>query len=184
MKKLNPASFISVFILGFLFWMVITGQITAIFRNEASLQVIVAGLVVSAAVSLFSARFFIHEKAFHLCNPARLVNLIFYCVCIFPVELVKANVDMAFRALSPALRINPGIVRVPVDLKSEYGQAMLADSITLTPGTVTMAAVKDGEDGDRTCFYIHWINVESQEPEEAGEKIKGNMERAIRRIWE
>lgn len=184
MKKLDVASFFSVFIVGYIFWMLITGQIVSIFTGEASVQILVAGVVVCALVSLFSARFFVHEKAFHLFNPVRLLNLLVYCLFIFPVELIKANVDMAVRALSPRMKINPGIVRVPVDLKSEYAQAMLADSITLTPGTVTMAAVQDTGDDNKTCFYIHWIDVASEEPEEAGEMIKGRMERAIRRIWE
>ncbi|MCR5302991.1 MAG: Na+/H+ antiporter subunit E [Lachnospiraceae bacterium] len=184
MKKLNAASFAAVFILGYLFWLLITGQIIAIFSGTASGQILIAGVVVCAVVAFFSAGFFIHEKAFHLLNPMRLVMFLGYCICIFPIELIKANVVMAVRALSPKLDIKPGIVKVPVDLKSEYAQAMLANSITLTPGTVTVDIAEDTEEDGRTYFYIHWIEVETEEPEEAGEKIKGTMERALRRVWE
>ena len=108
------------------------------------------------------------------------MNLLVYCIFIFPVELVKANIDVAKRALSPKLPVNPGIVRVPVDLTSEYGQAMLANSITLTPGTITMDIAEcDGQ----TWYYIHWIDVKSAEPAEAGEQIKGTLERGVGRIW-
>ena len=72
-------------------------------------------------------------------------------------------------------------MKVPVGLKSEYAQAMLADSITLTPGTITVDTVE--EDG-KDYYYIHWIDVASEDPEEAGEAIKGTLEKWVRRIWE
>ena len=99
---------------------------------------------------------------------------------IFPWELIKANWDMARRALSPKLRINPGIVRVPVDVPTEYGKTMLANSITLTPGTITMDI---DESGGQTWYYIHWIDVQETERTAAGEMIKGRMEKWVRRIW-
>ncbi len=142
---------------------------------------LIAGAVVSAAAALFSARFFIHESPFYLCNPVRFLKLIAYCFGAFVVELTKANVDVARRALSPSLPVKPGIVKVPVGLKSEYAQAMLADSITLTPGTITVDTVE--EDG-KDYYYIHWIDVASEDPEEAGEAIKGTLEKWVRRIWE
>ena len=97
------------------------------------------------------------------------------------MALIKANLDVAFRSLSPRLKINPGIVKVPVGPESDYGQAMLANSITLTPGTITMDAAEDEE--GRTWFYIHWINVTETDSEKAGEAIKGSLERGVKRIW-
>lgn len=178
--KRTLSGFLATALLCWLFWLLITGQVTAIFRGEVSLEVLTAGVVVSLAVSWFSSRFFIHSRAFHLFRPDRLVNLLVYCFFIFPVELVKANIDVAKRALSPKLPVNPGIVRVPVDLEGEYAQAMLANSITLTPGTITMDIV---ECEGQTLYYIHWIDVQSTDPAEAGEQIKGTLERAVRRIW-
>ena len=108
--------------------------------------------------------------------------MIWYSVIIFGWELIKANVDVAKRALKPGpLNIHPGIVKVPVDLTSEYGISMLANSITLTPGTITMDIAEDRK--GRKWFYIHWIDVAEQDPEKAGDAIKGTMEKWIRRIW-
>jgi len=180
-KKTSVPAVLSTGILCYLFWLVITGQLVSIIRGEPSIQVIVFGLVVSFFVALFSARFFIHEKAGYLWHPARFFKLLFYCIITFPIELFKANIDVAFRALNPRLPINPGIVKVPTDLKSDYAQAMLADSITLTPGTITMAIA---EEEGKTNYYIHWINVQTEDPEEAGDAIKGTLEKAIRGIWE
>ncbi len=146
MKKASSSSVISTFIVCFIFWLLITGQLSAIFKGQVSLEVLIAGVLVCLLAALFSARFFIHEKAFWLCQPARLGNFLLYCIVIFPIELVKANVDVAIKALTPGLKIEPGIVKVPVSLKSEYGQAFLANSITLTPGTITMDIAEDLEE--------------------------------------
>ena len=139
-----------------------------------------AGAVVSALVAWFSARFFVHERPFGFFGK-RFFILIWYCVAIFPWELLKANWDMAKRALSPRLNINPGIVRVPVEVPTEYGKTMLANSITLTPGTITMDI--DEREG-RCWYYIHWIDVQETDHEKAGEAIKGRMEKWLRRVWQ
>ena len=70
---------------------------------------------------------------------------------------------------------------VPSDLTKDYGEAMLANSITLTPGTITLdIAEQDG----KNYYYIHWIDVAETDRDKAGEVIKGRMENWIRRIWE
>ena len=173
MQKTKFPAVVATFVVCFAFWVLLTWSFT--------MQELIAGGVVSLAVALFAARFFIHEKAFWFLNPLKLLSGLFYWVCIFPVELVKANVDMAKRCFGGCKKINPGIVKVPVDLKSDYGQAALANSITLTPGTITMETTE--EDG-KTYFYIHWIDVTATEEEAAGEAIKGTLEKGLRRVWE
>ncbi len=179
MKKATLPGIISTAIVCYVFWLLLTGQLVDLIKGEPAPQLLIAGVIVSIGVALFTARFFIHEKAFYLFNPVRFISLIGYFF-IFLVELTKANVDVAIRALSPKLRVNPGIVKVPVELKSEYGESMLANSITLTPGTITMDIAEQDE---KTWYYIHWIDVKDEDPEKAGEAIKGTLERGVRRIW-
>jgi len=136
--------------------------------------------VVSLAAALFASKFFIHEDAFWLFKPAKLGALIMY-VFTFLRELVKANVDVAKRVFGGCKDVNPGIVKVPVDLKGDYAQAMLANSITLTPGTITMDIA---EQEGKTYYYIHWIDVAETDREKAGELIKGSLEKGIGRIWQ
>ena len=181
MKKTNVPALISTAIMLFIFWLLLTGQIVAIFRGEASAEVLIAGVAVSLLVALFTSRFFIHNSAFWLFNPVRLLTFIFYSLVIFMWELLKANWDVARRALSPSLKVNPGIVKVPTELKEDYALSMLANSITLTPGTITMDIA---DQGGKTWYYIHWIDVKTQDPAAAGDEIKGTMEKWIRRIWE
>ena len=173
MRKTSFPAVLATFVVCFLFWIALTWSF--------AVQELAAGAVVSLAVALFSARFFIHEKAGWLFNPAKFFSMLGYWLGVFPVELVKANVDMAKRCFGGCKNINPGIVKVPVGLKSDYGQAALANSITLTPGTITMDVAE--EDG-QTYYYIHWIDVTAPSGEEAGEAIKGRLERGVRRVWE
>ncbi|MCL1905824.1 MAG: Na+/H+ antiporter subunit E [Clostridiales bacterium] len=172
MPKTNFASLVSTFMLCFGFWLLITWSLAP--------QEMIAGAVISLAAAWFCGRFFIHAKPFYLFNPTKLLALKFYCLVTFPVELFKANWDMAKRALSPNLNINPGIVKVPSELQSEYALSMLANSITLTPGTITMDIA---EQEGKNYYYIHWIDVSETEREKAGDSIKGALESGIRRIW-
>ena len=181
MKKTTFAAFIATFIVCCIFWLLITGQIVSIFQGEASWQILVAGGVVSVLVSLFAARFFIQEKAFRLFNPVRFFLLLFYCIFIFGWELIKANVRMAIRAFGSTKNLKPGFVKIPTKLKSDYALSMLSNSITLTPGTITMDVV---EQEGKNYLYVHCIDAEKEDMEKAGNDIKGAMEKWIRRIWE
>lgn len=172
MKKATFPAFLSTFVLCAAFWLLLTGSFDK--------QELIAGAIVSVAVALFSARFLIHESAFWLFNPVKFFSLLIYSVIIFPWELLKANLDVAFRAFSAGPNVNPGIVKVPVGLTSDYGKAMLADSITLTPGTITVDI--DDIDG-QTYYYIHWIDVKETDEKKAGDIIKGTLENWVRRIW-
>ena len=171
-RKATFGAWFATFVLCYFFWILLTGSF--------AWQELVAGAVVSAGVALFSARWFVHESPGRFFGK-RLFILFWYCVAIFPWELIKANCDMAKRALSPKLKINPGIIKVPVDVPTEYGKTMLANSITLTPGTIT---VDIDEHEGQTWYYIHWIDVVETDRAAAGEIIKGRMEKWLRRIWQ
>ena len=173
MQKTKFSAVAVTWLVCFAFWILLTWSFTA--------QELIIGAVVSLIVALFSARFFIHENPFWFFNPAHLFGAIGFWCGTFVVEMVKANVDMAKRCFGGCKNIQPGIVKIPVGLKSDYGQAALADAITLTPGTITLDIA---EQGDQTWYYIHWIDVTTEDPEEAGEAIKGRLERGLRRVWE
>lgn len=57
-------------------------------------------------------------------------------------KIIQANIDVALRVLNPKLPINPGFIKVKVDSKDKLYKLMLANSITLTPGTLT-CEIKD-----------------------------------------
>ena len=173
MQKTTFPAFIVTFLVSYAFWILLSWSFSA--------QELTAGAVVCLAVALFSARFFIHTESFSFFNPLRLFVALFYWLGVFMVELFKANWDVAKRCYGGCKNVNPGFVKVPVDLKTDYGQAALANSITLTPGTITMEIT---EEEGQTYYYNHWIDVTKPSGKEAGDAIKGTLEKWVRRIWE
>ena len=91
-------------------------------------------------------------------------------------EIVRANVDVAYRVLHPGLPIRPGIVAIKTGLTQDIAKMVLANSITLTPGTFTLDIVDD-------TLLIHWIVVRSEDPEEAARAIGGRFERYLRMVF-
>lgn len=172
MQKTKLPAVISTFVICYLFWLLLTWSVAA--------EQLIAGAVASLLAALFSARFFIHERAFWFFNPLKLLAGVFFWLGTFMAELVKANWDMAKRCYGGCKNVDPGIVKVPSELKSDYGQAGLANAITMTPGTITMEIAE--EDG-QVYYYIHWIDAKC-DGAEAGEIIKGRLEKGLRRVWE
>lgn len=100
--------------------------------------------------------------------PKRILYALMY-VPVFLWAVVKSNFDVALRVLAPTLPINPGLVRVKTKLKSRMGRLILASSITLTPGTITVDM-----EGDE--LVIHWINRTSTDMEKVTKEIVGGFE--------
>jgi multicomponent Na+:H+ antiporter subunit E len=101
----------------------------------------------------------------------------FIYLFVFIIELIKANIDVTRRVLTPSLPINPGIVKVKTKLKSKMARLILADSITLTPGTFTLQV-----EGD--TFYIHWINVDVDDVEKATEELVRKFEKNLEVLYD
>ena len=101
----------------------------------------------------------------------------FLYVFVFLWEMVKANVDVALRVINPKIPINPGIVEVPTKLKTNAAKLALANSITLTPGTLSVDVIDDK-------LYIHWIYVKTQDPAKTAAEISAVFEKYIKEIFE
>lgn len=86
------------------------------------------------------------------------------------LEIVKANLDVARRVLHPKMPIHPMIVRVRSGQRSAVGRVLYANSITLTPGTITV-----GVEGDD--LIVHALSAEAAEGVETGD-----MERRVRAV--
>jgi multicomponent Na+:H+ antiporter subunit E len=83
-------------------------------------------------------------------KPYILLNYLFNLV----IDIVRANINVAKIVLSPRMPISPGMVRYRTKLKSDVGKVMLATSITLTPGTLTVDV-----EGDE--FLVHVLTKEN-----------------------
>jgi len=148
-------------------WLVVTWDL--------DVQVVAVGVGVSILVAaLFGRTFGRHPE--RIFNPRRWLYFILY-IPYFLWYCVKANLDVAYRVINPNMPIRPGIVKVRTDLKTDLAKTFLANSITLTPGTLTVDI--DGQD-----LYIHWINITTDDAGEQTATIVKRFEGMLRRIFE
>jgi len=157
----------ALFVFAFLFWLAVTWSF-----DVAS---VVTGAVVSALLVLLLAGIGLEEAPL-LLLPQRLLWALAY-VPVLLLYVVRANLDVAYRVLHPALPIRPGIVRARTSLKTEAGRVLLANSVTLTPGTLSVDLTGD-------VLYIHRIHVPEEDPDGDTERSLARFETFIRRIFE
>ena len=161
------------FAVGFVIWLLLTWPLA---DGKVQWQVVIAGVIASAVAALL-----FHEilpKEHHVfSSPVRVFWLLAYIPVLF-YYIILANFDVVYRALHPRMPINPGIVKIRTRLKSESGVTALANSITLTPGTLTVDLTDDG------YLYVHWINVTSTGVEDATRKIVKELEWFLQKIFE
>jgi multicomponent Na+:H+ antiporter subunit E len=159
--------YFTLFILSLIFWLLLTFDFT--------ISNLIVGAVSSIICALFFGRVFI-TNVYKLLEPKRYYWFIIY-LFIFIWECIKANFDVAYRVLHPAMPIRPGIVKVKTTLKSDMAKMLLANSITMTPGTISVDIIDD-------YLYIHWIYIRSEDPEVYTGMITGAFEKYIKRIIE
>ena len=95
-------------------------------------------------------------------------------------QIAKSAFYVSGLSVSAKRKADPSNVWFRADYDNPAARAMLANSITLTPGSITMdiAEVKG-----QTYYYIHWINVTTQDHKAAGDAIKSKLEKGVGRIW-
>jgi multicomponent Na+:H+ antiporter subunit E len=157
------------FILAFLVWAFLTWPL--------DLPHLLIGIFVCGFVAFMTGDMFVKRP--HIFKHASRYFWFLYYVPLFIWECLKANLDVAYLVAHPDLPINPGIVKVKTTLKSDTALTFLANSITLTPGTMSVDI--DPENG---FLYIHWINVKDKDIEKASEIIVKTFEDILKRIFE
>jgi multicomponent Na+:H+ antiporter subunit E len=166
-------------IVAFIFYLLLTlgsGTIGA-----WSLEEWISGAVLSLIVGAIASRVAFNRKepgkknSFRMLNPLRLLLFLVYLIGPFLWAMAKANLDVAYRVITGKIR--PGIVRVSSGLTTDFGITLLANSITLTPGTLSVDV--DEESGD---LFVHWINVRDVDP--SAKAVCGSFPDWARRIAE
>jgi multicomponent Na+:H+ antiporter subunit E len=145
-----------------IFWVLLNGSLAS--------DILVVGLIAAFIIALLFHDGRAAFSEFRATPPAIRAAVIY--VFYFLKELVKSNLRLAAIVLSPSLPVKPGIVKVRTKLKSRMGRLLLANSITLTPGTLTVELA--GE-----WLYIHWVTVESVDIDAATESIVAGFERYL-----
>ena len=161
------------FILALIIWILVAWPFV---DGKIDVQVLIAGVIAAAIVAILFHEILPKEHRVFI-SPVRIFWALVY-VPVFFYYVIMANFDVVYRALHPKMPIKPGIVKIKTILKTESGITALANSITLTPGTLTVDLTDDG------FLYVHWINVKSDDIEEATKFIAKRFEWFLKRIFE
>lgn len=135
------------FLLFFAVWVILNGKVT--------LEICLFGLGISAALFYFICKYMDYSLRSEMLL-FRLIPLFFQYFWVLVQEIVKANVAVFKLIMSPELQPEPAIVYFDTDLKTGLAKVLLANSITLTPGTITVS-VEDNR------FCVHCLDKELAE---------------------
>ena len=160
-------SFFWLFCFLVILWLILTSTFNS--------QEFLLGISICFIIALITHKFYI-KLGFPSINFKRFYFFVIYILVLF-YEIVKANLDVALRIIRPSLPINPGVVIIKTRLKSDIAKTILANSITLTPGTFTLDI-----QGDK--LLIHWIDVEATDIEAATNIIGERFEKYLRIIFQ
>ncbi len=128
-------------VLYFVLWIIFNGRITG--------EICVFGVIIAALLCAFTCRFMDYSIRKELWLYRKLGRLLQYVV-ILVIEVVKANLGTVRLILTQKEEIEPVLARFQSDLKSPLTQTLLANAITLTPGTITVTL----ENGDYTVHCL------------------------------
>ena len=132
-------------------------------------------LAVIGVAALVVAALFASARRLPRITPRRIVYAIGYLFYLLGA-ILRSNIDVALRVVRPRIPIDPGIVSVQTRLRSPMGRTVLANSITLTPGTLSVEIRGD-------TLFIHWIDVSGRDAEAATREIVRPFERFLEVIF-
>ena len=167
--KLKNKSRIIVFIFSLIVWIALT--------DIKSYEEVLVGLVLAVLISLLAGHFLVTtEKSQH---PIRRILYFFIYIFKFFWEMIKANFEVAYLVIHPYLPIKPGIVKIKTKLSKDSAITVLCNSITLTPGTLTVDVNKEKQE-----MYIHCIKVKAESVDEATKQISHKFEKILTEVFE
>ena len=132
----------AMFLLLVFLWLVFNGRVTV--------ELLIFGVIISAALCFFLVRFFNYSfrKEFRI---LRLIPSLAAYIAVLIIEIIKANFTVMGIIMFKADRIEPAVVCFHTDLKTGFARVLLANSITLTPGTIT-SSLHENE------YYVHCLD--------------------------
>jgi multicomponent Na+:H+ antiporter subunit E len=167
--KIIYRSRLIVFVFAFLVWLALTGL--------RSMQEVISGVFIAALVSLVGGHFLVTTEKKK--GILRRTYYSFFYLITFIIEMIKANLHVAYLVLHPLCPIKPGIIKIKTELTKDSALTVLCNSITLTPGTLTVDLEKEKQE-----IYIHWIDVKTISVPETTKQIGYRFEHLLKEIFE
>ncbi len=147
-------------------WCIFTGNL-----DPGSLLL---GATFSFVIALITYDYFVDDSEVFLKDILPRPDIVVLYLIILIGKVYIASFDVAYRVMT--MKINPGEIRIRTRLRSELARVLLANSITITPGTLTIDLKGD-------YLYVHWLESKGTSALYAGELIKGMFERLLRKIF-
>lgn len=141
------------YLLYFVVWVIFAGDIT--------LEICLFGLVIAAVVFAFTCKFMDYSVEKEKRNLKKIGQFLHYII-ILVREILLANVQTIKLILSEKDEIKPTLIDFETDLKTDSGKVFLANSITLTPGTITVEVDEKG-------YLVHCLD----------ESMAGGMDESV-----
>ena len=152
----------------FIFYLALTAGSGSILLWSA--EELAAGAIISLVTGAVTMKIPAKRHELDSLNPLRWIKFVIYLVYPFAWEEIKSNIDVALRVITGD--ISPGIVKIHSKQDSDLGLFMLASSITLTPGTLTI------DSDEKRSLHVHCINVRKKDPET--EDVCGGLAKGVR----
>ncbi|SFS08266.1 multicomponent Na+:H+ antiporter subunit E [Halomicrobium zhouii] len=109
------------------------------------------GLVVGMPIAFVFRR--LYSEGIDLRRTLRSIPYVFLYVSLFTREVVVGNIDVTYRVLAPSQPIEPEVILIPLRVRTDLGVTTIANSITITPGTITL-----DYDESENALYVHVID--------------------------
>lgn len=138
-------------------------------------QSLLANFLVGAAVGFPVAYLFrrLYEEEVQIVQPFRTIVPVLLYAADFSWEIVVANLDVAYRVLSPGMPLEPQVILVPLRVETAIGVTTIANSITITPGTIAL-----DHDPEENALYVHVID--GRDPQAVADPIHEWEDYALR----
>jgi multicomponent Na+:H+ antiporter subunit E len=150
---------------------VLLGITWVVFNERLDTMTLLSGMAVGGFAIIVTNKLVLKESYrrryhLHFWKAALYLLRLFY-------EIYAAGFEAVYRMFTG--RINVGVVDITTELTDDFSVCLLANSITLTPGTVTL-------DREGQNLKVIWLTVKTRDPVLAGEEIKGLFERLLREV--
>jgi multicomponent K+:H+ antiporter subunit E len=143
-------------------------------HNTLASGQVVLGAALAVGIPLLTRRFWPHPP------PVRRPGKLLAYVSLVLYDIVVANLQVAVLILGPRARLAPAYVRVPLDLRADFAVTVLASTVTLTPGTISVDIADDGSGG--RVLVVHALRC--LDPAGLVRSIKDRYERRLMEILE
>lgn len=125
------------------------------------------GLILALLIPKYTSSFWSRKLV-----SIKKTHLVFAFMCLMAYDIFKANINVAILILGPKNKLKPQFFEIPISAQNPYAIALLANCITLTPGTVSCKISLDNK-----ILYVHGLNVDN--PQNEIDTIKNRYEKRI-----